>query len=71
VNLKNQLQQLSKRRCLFLALAVNTLALAMAYGVSRIWWQTANEAVVYVLWLCAYPIITIALYKYFRRVGTH
>jgi hypothetical protein len=58
-----------KRRCLALALAVNTLALAMAYVVSRLWWQTTDEAVVYVLWLCMYPIITIALYKYFRRLS--
>jgi membrane protein YdbS with pleckstrin-like domain len=60
-----------RSKCLVLALAVNTFALAVTYGLSQLWWQTADEAVVYVVWLCMYPIITVALYKYFRRVGTH
>lgn len=59
----------SKRNCLIMALLVNTLAIAVAYGIVQL--LVKPSAVTYILWSCMYPIITVALYKYFRWVGNN
>ena len=58
----------SRRNCLILALALNTVGLILAILVCpHLWfWRTQNEALVIIYWATMYPVITWAIYKYFR-----
>lgn len=62
----------SRRNCLIMALILNTIGLILAILVCpHLWfWKVADEALVVIYWITMYPVITWAIYKYFRWQST-
>ena len=62
----------SRRNCLIMAIVLNTSALVLAILICpHLWfWKITDEALVIIYWITMYPVITWAIYKYFRWQST-